>query len=252
MNNMLREVMQSNADFRVLREDAQRESSQVSPSYGAKRHQRPFHALVSAQGEKIRRDRQAKDRLGKEKKLEQQRHERRSNDLNRAMNPPKRPPLGLGKHERGKRSMSAFFRVVRPLSTAFSSDRLHAPGDAIRRTPSELDFVPTTKPNLVLSLNDATVAWYMNEERSFTFQLITEDGGRWLLQAQSSADLDAWMDAISRVSRKRLTYMGHGLKPQFPDIVDVAGGVGDPSAGLHAGTITLILIANKPNSDSGS
>ncbi|KAF8326839.1 uncharacterized protein EI90DRAFT_2975491 [Cantharellus anzutake] len=219
MNNMLKELAASERDHRLVKEDAQRESVQPSPSYIGRRNVRPFQSLIAAQVEKIRRDRHAKERLSKEKRQEQQRSDRLEGEMNRAMQPSKRPSLNLApKHERGKRSMSALFRVVRPISAAFS-DRAHLHAEIKRRRLSELDFQPIGKPSLVLSLADATSSIFTNEERPYTLELITEDGGRWLLQAISYMELVRWIDVINSASKKRHTYIGNG-KPQLSEMVD--------------------------------
>jgi len=113
---------------------------------------------------------------------------------------------------------AALFRVVRPISTAFISDRANVQADVKRRRFSELDFQPIGKPSLVLSLTGATSSIFHNEERPYTFGLTTEDGGKWLFQTTSHIELVRWTDAISAASKKRLTYIGSD-QPQLSDIV---------------------------------
>lgn len=210
MSNMLSDVRCHEVTLQAAKDEAQREGLHASPLYGARRHSRPFQTLVAAQMEKNRKDRLYNDRLSKERKQEQQKVERRQQGINRAMNPTKQYGLN-GKHQRGKKSMSSislFFRAVRPLSTAWASDR----NFSRQRTASELDFPATGKPSLVLSLNDAQAISLEEEDRPFMFQILTEDGGRWLLQASTVAELDSWLQAISVASRKRSTYIPHALK----------------------------------------
>lgn len=113
--------------------------------------------------------------------------------------------------------MSAFLQFMRPISSAFTDT--HAPG--LKRSASELDFTPSGKPSLVLSLIDARVAQFINTERSFTFQLDTEDGGHYLLQAMNKRDMMKWIDTVNRISnmaaKRRLTYLGNSPKPQLSD-----------------------------------
>jgi hypothetical protein len=197
-------------DHRLIREDAIREagSDGIHPN---KRIPRPFNLLVLAQQEKYKRDKYARDRLSKEKKQEQHRYEKREDYLNKAMHSSK-PNLGVSKAHRNKKSMSsAFFQFMRPISSAFTSETAIHPGQ--KRTAEELDFTPTGKPALVLSLADCRVAQFINNERSFTFQLDTEDGGHYLLQAMGKKDMTKWMNKISHVSKaaakRRLTYLGN-------------------------------------------
>ena len=196
-------------DHRLIREDAIREAGSDG-AHPNKRIPRPFNLLVFAQQEKYKRDKYARDRLSKEKKLEQHRHEKREDYLNKAMHSSK-PSSGVSKAHRNKKSMSsAFFQFMRPISSAFTSDTAIPSGP--KRTAEELDFVPAGKPALVLSLADCRVAQFINNERSFTFQLDTEDGGHYLLQAMGKKDMTKWMNKISHVAKtaakRRLTYLG--------------------------------------------
>lgn len=218
LNNMMAECRNIEVSVQAAKDEAQRETLYTPPSYGTRRVLRPFQALVGAQTEKNRRDRSYRDRLAKERKLEQQKHDRREQDLDRAMNPIK-PAIG-GKHQRSKRSMSSmslFFRAVRPLSTAWGSERT----PTRHRTASELDFPISGKPSLVLSLNDAQATVIESDERPCLFQLFTEDGGRWLIQATTLPELELWIQAISVASRKRSTYIPHAIKPAHPDPVSL-------------------------------
>lgn len=91
----------------------------------------------------------------------------------------------------------------------------------MKRSPAELDFTPANKPALVLSVAEAQVAQFINNERSFTFQLDTEDGGHFLLQAQNKKDMVQWINKINHVAKtaakRRLTYMGNNAKLQLSD-----------------------------------
>jgi hypothetical protein len=190
--------------------------------------------LVIAQQEKNKRDRHLRDRLSKEKRYEQQR-DKREEHLQKTMQQGK-PQTAAQKQHRNKKSMSsAFFQFMRPISSAFSSDSLYTAG--MKRSPAELDFTPANKPALVLSVAEAQVAQFINNERSFTFQLDTEDGGHFLLQAQNKKDMVQWINKINHVAKtaakRRLTYMGNNAKLQLSDHLSSRPKTGshDPTAG---------------------
>ncbi|KAI8978267.1 hypothetical protein BD414DRAFT_421946 [Trametes punicea] len=222
LNNMEKELGTVHFDMRAIREDAYREAAQVSGTPG-KRGQRPFQTLVTQQQEKNRRDRIWRDRLSKEKRQEQMRHDRREEQLNKAMHQRRQNPV-MPKQHRNKKSMSsAFFQLMRPISSAFTSDTLSAGGggNPSKRSPAELDFAPTHKPSLVLSVVGARVAQFINNERSFVFQIDSEDGGHYLLQAPSQQEMRKWTETIERVAKitakRRLTYLGQNAKPQLSE-----------------------------------
>lgn len=220
LNNIEREVNLLQFDQRGIREEAQRENMQVAigGSSSGRKAARPFQKLVIAQQEKNKRDKYLRDRISKEKKIEQHRIERRDEHGIRGV---QRNPGAAAQRQqhRNKKSMSsAFFQFMRPISSAFISE--HPDPSGVKRTPSELDFIPSGKPTLVLNVVDAKVVQFINNERSFTFQLDTEDGGHYLLQAISRREMTKWLDTINRVSKtaakRRLTYIG-SPKPQLAD-----------------------------------
>ncbi|KAH7929515.1 hypothetical protein BV22DRAFT_1080692 [Leucogyrophana mollusca] len=220
LNNIEKEVNALDFDHRGIRDEAQREALQasVSNTSSARKVARPFQKLVATQQDKNKRDRYLHDRLLRDKKQEQQRTEKRDDYLNKAMRP-RKPMTQAQKQHRNKKSYSsAFFQLMRPISSAFT-DNIHATG--IKRSPAELDFTPSSKPSLVLSIVDARVAPFINNERSFTFQLDTEDGGHYLLQAISKREMTGWIEQINRVAKlaakRRLTYLGNSPKPQLSD-----------------------------------
>lgn len=188
----------------------------VSASNSAKKTVRPFQKVIQMQQEKIKRDKFLRDRISKEKKQEH-RTEKRDDDVGRVARP-RQPPTTPQRQHRNKKSMSsAFFQFMRPISSAFTSD---TDLSLVKKTPAELDFMPSGKPMLVLNIVDAKVSHFINNERSFTFQLDTEDGGHYLLQALSRRDMTKWLDTIGRVAKtaaqRRLTYIG-SAKPQLAD-----------------------------------
>lgn len=222
--NRMHSEAKANLDSRSIRDAAYREATQQTTN---RKSTRPFQTLVSAQQEKLKRDRHIRERLSKEKRIEQIRSHQRDEDLNRAMQA--RRGSGTGstpKHQRGKKSMSTLYKIMRPISTAFSSDSLFDGGRGSRRTPAELDFEAGGTPALVLSLVDARVSAFVNNQRSFTFFLDTEDGGRFLFQAMSKVDMNKWMSAINSTAQssvlKRRTYIANSPKPQLADHLQVA------------------------------
>jgi hypothetical protein len=232
LNSMEKEIYRLHFDHRALKEDSHREAahSSVAGSSSAKKGVRPFQRLVAAQVEKNRRDRALRDKLVKEKRLEQQRSERRDDALNKAMRG-RKGPTSPQKH-RPKKSMSVLFQFMRPISTAFT-DGTPAP----KRTPQELDFVPSGRPFTVISLIACKVVQFINNDRSFTFQLDTDEGGHYLLQAMGKRDMMKWIDTITRVSKdaaqRRLTYLGDSPKPQLSDHIHSRPSTSehDPTAG---------------------
>ncbi|KAG0703340.1 hypothetical protein DFH29DRAFT_1079014 [Suillus ampliporus] len=220
LNNIEREMNLISLDHRSIRDEAQREALQAqgNGSASARKTARPFQRLVAVQQEKYKRDKYLHDRLSKDKKQEQLRNERRDDQINKAMRS-RKPMTQVQKQHRMKKSYSsAFFQLMRPISSAFT-DSMHA--TALKRSPAELDFSPSGKPSLVLSVVDARVAQFINNERSFTFQLDTEDGGHYLLQAISKQEMIRWIEQINRVAKlaakRRLTYLGNSPKPQLAD-----------------------------------
>jgi GTPase-activating protein BEM2 len=217
LNNMEKELNHLQLDARSIKEEAVREGAyaNVNGTSSSKKVPRPFQRLTMSQIEKNRRDKSLRDRLTKEKRLEQQRMDRREDVLNKAMRG-KKATTGNQKH-RPKKSMSVLMHFMRPISTAFTADG----PPLVKRTPAELDFVPTNKPAHVVSLVDVQIAQFINNERSFTFQLNTDDGGHYLLQAMNKRDMLNWIDIINRISndaaKRRLTYQGNSPKPQLSD-----------------------------------
>lgn len=236
LNNIETEAVNLQFDYRAIKDEAQREAAQmpVSGTVSAKKVSRPFQRLVTLQAEKYRRDKTLRSRLQKEKAQEQAKNEKRDDILTKAMRPRKPPSAAAQKQHRNKKSMSAFLQFMRPISSAFGAD---VQPTSLRRSPAELDFVPSGKPTHVISLVDTRTAQYINQSRSFTFQLDTEDGGHYLLQAMNRQDMIKWMETINRVAKiaakRRLTYLGSALKPQPSDHIHdhPKQGSVDPTAG---------------------
>ncbi|KAG6334782.1 hypothetical protein ID866_4315 [Astraeus odoratus] len=232
--NIEKEVSSLHLDHRGIKDEAQREAlqAQVGGTTSAKKVARPFQRLVAVQQEKNKRDKYLHDRLSKDKKQEQLRNERRDDYLNKAMRPRKPMTQAQKQHRIKKSYSSAFFQLMRPISSAFT-DSTNVFGT--KKSPSELDFLPSGKPSLVLSVVDAKVTQVVNNERSYVFQLDTEDGGHYLLQAISKPEMAKWIDQISKVSKtaakRRLTYLGNSPKPQLSD--HIHDHVVAPSASRH-------------------
>ncbi|KAI6007556.1 rho GTPase activating protein 22 [Pisolithus orientalis] len=231
--NIEKEVSALRFDHRSIKDEAQKEAlqAQAGGSTPAKKT-RPFQRLVAFQQEKNKRDKYLHDRLSKDKKQEQLRNERRDDYLNKAMRPRKPMTQAQKQHRIKKSYSSAFFQLMRPISSAFT-DNTHS--FATKKTPAELDFTPSGKPSLVLSVVDAKVTQVVNNERSYVFQLDTEDGGHYLLQANSKPEMVRWMDQINKVSKtaakRRLTYLGNSPKPQLSD--HIHDHIVAPSASRH-------------------
>jgi hypothetical protein len=237
LNVIEREVLYVQFDHRGIREESTREALGASAPPSIKKVARPFQKLVAFQMEKNRRDRNLRSRLQKEKLQEQSRNDRREDMLNKGMRTRKQSSTSAQKAQRNKKSMSAFLSFMRPISSAFGADLSISSGGGVKRTAAELDFQTGGKPSLVLSVMDAKVAQFINNERSFTFQLDTEDGGHYILQALNKKEMNKWLDTINQVTstaaKRRLTYMGP--KPQFQDHFHEQGAVAsrDPLAGEY-------------------
>ena len=220
LNAVEREVNKIQFDLRAIREAAHREASYTNAGHQPKRSQRPFQRLVAAQHEKNKRDRTLRDRLEKERKQEQYRNDKREEYLTKAMNTRWQYTPAQRQNRMKKSASSTFFQqLMRPISNAFALD--HVDVNATKRTAAELDFTPTSKPALVLSVVDARISHFMNLERSYTVQLDTEDGGHYLLQMTTKAEMNKWIRTIDHVSKtaakRRLTYIGNSAKPQLAD-----------------------------------
>ncbi|KAK4705154.1 hypothetical protein P7C70_g1051, partial [Phenoliferia sp. Uapishka_3] len=74
-----------------------------------------------------------------------------------------------------------------------------------------LEWSPLTKPYLVLSLSGVEVRPYDNSQRSFIFELGTEDGHRSLLQASSFSEQQMWISSFRRsgtqIALRRATFL---------------------------------------------
>ena len=240
LNNIEREVNILQFDIRGIKEEAHREgtSATVGGSSSGKKAVRPFQKVVLLQQEKNKRDKHIRDRISKEKRQEQQKNEKREEQKHIQHRPS--TSVSAQRAHRNKKSMSsAFFQFMRPLSSAFTSE--HDP-TLVKKTPAELDFILSGKPILVLNVADAKVAQFINNERSFTFQLDTEDGGHYLLQAINRREMVKWLETINRVAKttakRRLTYTGT-VKPQVSDhIHNPTTASRDPKAGKHLFAVT--------------
>jgi hypothetical protein len=220
LNLIEREVSSYKFDLRAIRDDVHWEVSHMQTGSQPKRSQRPFQKLLAAQHEKNKRDRNVRERLERERKQEQYRIDKRDEYLSKAMNIRRQYTPSQRQHRMKKSGSSTFFQqLMRPISNAFALD--HVDVNAPRRTAAELDFDPTGKPALVLSIVDARITRTMNYERSYTFQLDTEDGGHFLLQAATKSEMTKWINTLDHVSKtaakRRLTYIGNSPQPKLAD-----------------------------------
>ncbi|KAI0046467.1 hypothetical protein FA95DRAFT_1606903 [Auriscalpium vulgare] len=220
LNHLEHEVMKLQFDLRAIKDEAYREAIQAPTNTAVRRLPRPFQKDVAAQHEKNKRDRHLRDRLGKERKQEQHRNDKRDEYLSKAMHT-RRPYTAAQRQHRTKKSGSSTFfqQLMRPISSAFALDNVEVSTE--KRTAAELDFTPTGKPALVVNVVDAKVTPFINYDRSYTFQLDTEDGGHYLMQAATKQEMTKWTQTIDHVSRsaarRRLTYLGNSPKPQLAD-----------------------------------
>ena len=85
-------------------------------------------------------------------------------------------------------------------------------------------------------------------EKSYTFQVDTEDGGHYLFQALNKSDLNLWIKAISTAvqsyAQRRLTYIGDSSQLQFTDPMQSgsAAPVQDPGAGTNFFSLLTIRL----------
>ncbi|KAG8871240.1 rho GTPase-activating protein [Tulasnella sp. 331] len=250
LTSMGRESQQVSCDMRSVREVAQREMNHMSIPQTTRRLVKPFHQLVTAQQEKSKRDRYMRDKLLKEKRMEQLRSDKRTSQINKAM---QQKPLPLGqKHLRQKKSMSGMFPFFRPLSVAFgaSTDRLNVLVGS-PRTADELDF-PVAQLKVALSINlvGAGVRNFINDERPYTLQLDSDDGGHFLLQALSLADRDRWLSTLKKVAEtsamKRLTYLGRQAPPLLNEVPEFAGQTPADPSGIFGLDLMSLLRRESP------
>lgn len=233
---MHRQVTGPAFDSRLLKDEVYYES--LNGSTYSKKSQRPFAKIVQLQQEKYKRDRVVREKLTREKRAEQLKSDKREEDLNRAMHSSRPNALAL-KNQRSRRTMSsAFLQLMRPISSAFTSGDQSDGTTLQRRTAKELDFEPTGKPSLVISLAGATVKNFVNTVRLYLFYVATEDGGRYLLQASTRSELESWVSGIAQTAKltsaKRLTYIGNSTRPIVPhDQIELPSQMGSrhPQAG---------------------
>lgn len=228
LNNMDKEVQSVHLDYKQVRDDAAREAAYPAPPSSSKKTVRPFQRDVTYQMDKYKRDKHLRERLGKEKRQEQQRVIKRDDGFQKAINARQsRAPRAA----RNTKVISTLFHAFRQ-SVAFGAE---IPSGDERRTATELDFTPSGKPLQVLNITDVHVKTYMHPERPFTFQLDTDEGAHYILQVLSNAEASKWIDAIGRASKqaaqRRSTYVG--MKPQVAEHLSTrpATATQDPTAG---------------------
>lgn len=163
---------------------------------------KPFSKLVSLQVEKMKRDKQAKEFLAKGIKLEQQSRAQREKD-----------GAKMNSEKTRSRRMTAIFRSVRPISTLPGADpsTISSPTVPSPEAMKNLnDWNPATKPYLVLALSGVEVHPVDNSQRSFVFELSTEDGQRSLFQAKSQEEMQKWIKELvgsgTQIVRSRIAF----------------------------------------------
>ncbi|KIY65166.1 hypothetical protein CYLTODRAFT_424593 [Cylindrobasidium torrendii FP15055 ss-10] len=217
LNNAESEVLSVHFDHRALREEAVREA-------GKTRVNKPFWANVKMQNEKLYRDRGNGAKAQNQHLKELARNEKRGEVLSKAMR---------GGHRNKKSMSSAILHFMRPISSAFVSDSYAS------MSPLS-EWNPNGKPAIVISLTtDAKVRPVVNAPRSWMFEIVMEDGGHYVLQAVSRAEMQKWLDVIGRVTslaaQRRLTYIA-----SKPD-VHVDGGQSKEKGAVFGVSIEDIL-----------
>jgi len=199
---------------RTVKEEAHKENTFSASSGQGRRLSRPFSRTITAQQEKNKRDRQFREYFSREKKLEQQRLEKQIVTYEKTMALAKGGSISIIKAPKhAKKASNAFFRVVRPLSTAFPFSYNATPALPTRQwSLSELDFNPTNKPSLSINLAAARTKAVTGKARSYVFTVDTEDNGRFYFQAINRTEMEKWLKAIEKTStttaEKRRTYVG--------------------------------------------
>lgn len=220
-----------NWGVRVLRDVASGEGNKVTKAV------RPFRRLVDQQQDKIRRDRQTRDHVSKGQKAEQLGRLQREKEVARAMD--KSVSVRT-------RRMTAIFRAVRPVSTMTPS----SPVPVASPSPSALqalhEWAPTTKPYLVLALSGVEVMPYDNLQRSFVFELGTEDGQRSLLQAATFEDQQMWISNFRRsgtqIAFRRATFLAQSpLAEEVEEAISPRILVQQPPASTAGALVVLAL-----------
>jgi hypothetical protein len=216
----------------VIKEEAHRENTCAPAGTAPRKYPRPFSKTVTLQQEKNKRDRHIRERLLREKRMEQHKKEKQGAPYDKAME-------AARKSKGGKRaSLNPFMRVVRPLSTAFpfggaptgTSDGV----DGRKWTLEELNTMPTAKPSLSIDLAGARVEERQSNVRPFIFTLDTEDGVKYYFQATRKRDMALWISQLSKTSKntseKRRTYVG--APAALPNLYKAPANLGrHPTAG---------------------
>ncbi|ORY40010.1 hypothetical protein BCR35DRAFT_336519 [Leucosporidium creatinivorum] len=195
---------------RILRDVASGEGTKATKSI------KPFSCLVSQQQEKARRDKATRDLVSKGQKLEQQGRLQREKEVAKAME--KSVSVRT-------RRMTSLFRVGRPLS-AFNTSSAPSPplppaAPSAHALNALREWVPHTKPYLVLTLSGVEVSPYDNSQRSFVMELSTEDGQRSLFQAPSRDELNNWIAHFKKsgtqIAFRRATFLAQTALAEEPE-----------------------------------
>jgi antitoxin (DNA-binding transcriptional repressor) of toxin-antitoxin stability system len=183
---------------RILRDVASGEGTKLTKAA------KPFHRLVAQQQEKSRRDKQTKDYVSKGLKIEQQGRMQREKDAAK----------GMDKTVNARaRRMTSLFRAVRPTSTFVTAQQPPPPQSwpSPGAVQNLREWMPNSKPYLVLALSGVQVQPYDNSQRSFIFELSTEDGQRSLFQASSLDEMRMWISNFQKsgtqIAFRRATFL---------------------------------------------
>ena len=200
---------------RVLRDVASGEGTKVTKSV------KPFSRLVVQQQEKVRRDKASRELVSKGQKLEQQGRLQREKEVAKAMD------KSVSVRTRRMTSLFHFGRPVSTMNPSAPSPPLPAVAPPSPQALQSLrDWSPTGKPYLVLTLSGVEVQPYDNSQRSFVFELSTEDGQRSLFQAPSREELRNWVSHFKKsgtqIAFRRATFLAQTALAEEPEEVIAA------------------------------
>ncbi|KAK4057577.1 rho GTPase-activating protein [Microbotryomycetes sp. JL221] len=190
---------------RALKDAASSESIKSTKLY------KPFARLVTQQQDKLKRDKLAREQISKGQKLEQQTRLQKEKEVAKAMD------KSVNVRARRMTSLFNFGRPTTPsvgqtsLSSTSSSQQSIQPQLSAHALQALRDFVPNSKPYLVLALSGVDAHALKDSPRSFVFELTTEDGQRSLFQAPTRHELESWIDHFKRsgsqIAFRRATFL---------------------------------------------
>ena len=121
--------------------------------------------------------------------------------------------LSIVQKQNQNKRMSAFLNFMRHISSAFGAEISQPLG--LKTTLQSWISLPLQSFSSPQRYG-CTSRSINNNERSYTFQLDTDDGGHYLLQAMTKREMNKWLETISCVT-STAAYLGHSPKPQISD-----------------------------------